>query len=69
MPAALNRPHPFAAEPSRPDDKRGKPLAPTWTVCSASARTVVAETAAIVCERLWVSAPSTIIDLAHLHLD
>ena len=30
---------------------------------------IVADTAAIVCERLWVSAPSTIIDLVHLHFD
>ena len=39
-----------------------KPLAPTWTVCSPSNSPVAATTAAIVCERLWVSAPSTIID-------
>ena len=46
-----------------------KPLAPTPTVCSPSSSPVAAETAAIVCERLWVSAPSTIIDLVHLHFD
>jgi hypothetical protein len=46
-----------------------KPLAPTATVCSPSSSPVAAATAAIVCERLWVSAPSTIIDLVHLHLD
>jgi len=46
-----------------------KPLAPTWTVCSPTTSPVAAETAATVCERLWVSAPSTIIDLVHLHLD
>ena len=40
-----------------------KPRAPTWTVCSPSSSPVVAATAAIVCERLWVSAPSTIITL------
>src|SRR4051812_7730466 len=45
------------------------PFAPDWTVCSPSSSPVVAETAAIVCERLWVSAPSTIIDLVHLHID
>jgi hypothetical protein len=39
-----------------------KPLAPTWTVCSPISSPVAAATAAIVCERLWVSAPSTIID-------
>jgi hypothetical protein len=46
-----------------------KPLAPSWTVCSLISSPVAAETAAIVCERLWVSAPSTIIDLVHLHID
>jgi hypothetical protein len=37
-----------------------------WSQFSPS---FLAETAAIVCERLWVSAPSTIIDLVHLHFD
>jgi hypothetical protein len=46
-----------------------KPVAPTCTVRSLTNSPVVAETAAIVCERLWLSAPSTIIDLVHLHLD
>jgi hypothetical protein len=45
------------------------PLAPDWTVCSPSCSPEVDETAAIVCDRLWVSAPSTIIDLVHLHFD
>ena len=40
-----------------------KPLAPTWTVCSPITSPVVADSATIVCERLWASAPSTIIDL------
>src|SRR5215207_9621219 len=39
------------------------PLAPDWTVCSPSCSPEVDETAAIVCDRLWVSAPSTIIGL------
>ena len=69
VPAVLQRPHPLAAEAARPDQQRGEPLAPTWTVCSPSSSPVAAATAAIVCERLWVSAPSTIIDLVHLHLD
>jgi hypothetical protein len=45
-----------------------KPRAPTWTVLSPSSSPVAAETAAIVCERLWVSAPSTIMSLVHLFL-
>jgi hypothetical protein len=69
MPAVLQRPHPLAAELARPDDKRGKALDADWTVCSPISSPVAAETAAIVCERLWVSAPSTIIDLVHLHFD
>ena len=48
---------------------RRSPWRPTWTVCSPTNSPVAAATAAIVCERLWVSAPSTIIDLVHLHLD
>ena len=36
------------------------PRAPTATVLSPSTSPVAASTAAIVCERLWVSAPSTI---------
>jgi hypothetical protein len=45
------------------------PFAPACTVCSPSSSPLVAATAAIVCERLWVSGPSTIIDLVHLHID
>ena len=41
------------------------PPAPTTTVFSPTSSPVAAATAAIVCERLWVSAPSTIIDLVH----
>jgi hypothetical protein len=44
------------------------PLAPTWTVCSPSSSPVVADTAAIVCERLCASAPSTIMTLVPFHL-
>jgi hypothetical protein len=57
--------------PSRPraqTSSAAKPLVPTWTVCSPTNSPVAAETAAIVCERLCVSAPSTIIDVVHLHL-
>ncbi len=39
----------------------------TATVCSPSSSPVGAATAATVCERLWVSAPSTIIALVLLH--
>ena len=56
--------------PSRPraqTSSAAKPLAPTWTVCSPTNSPVAAETAAIVCERLCVSAPSTIIDFVHPH--
>ena len=43
-----------------------KPRAPTPTVFSPCSSPVPAATAAIVCERLWVSAPSTIIDVVLL---
>ena len=36
---------------------------------SQTIKALEAEIAAIVCERLWVSAPSTIIDIVHLHFD
>src|SRR3954451_23921993 len=42
------------------------PARPTWTVRSPSSSPVVALTPAIVCERLWVSAPSTIMTLVLL---
>ena len=54
------RPRAHASSPAAP-------LAPDRTVCSPSSSPDVADTAAIVCERLWVSAPSTIIALVHLH--
>jgi hypothetical protein len=68
-----------AGSPPAPTPVRCRARAPTrqvrrspWrqpgTVCSPISSPVAAETAAIVCERLWVSAPSTIIDLVHLHL-
>src|SRR4026209_963440 len=63
------------AQPRAPPSARAQlsnaanPRAPTWTVCSPTSSPVVAETAAIVCERLWASAPRTIITPLHLHLD
>ena len=51
-----------APRPRAQTSSAANPFAPTWTVCSPTSSPVVAETAAIVCERLWVSAPSTIID-------
>src|SRR5215218_8180698 len=69
MPAVLERPHPFAAQPPPPRTNPPAPLPPDLTVCSPSSSPDVTETAAIVCDRLWVSAPSTIIDLVHLHFD
>jgi hypothetical protein len=68
MPAVLQRPHAFAAELASPDDERVEALGADLNRPPISSP-VVAETAAIVCERLWVSAPSTIIDLVHLHFD
>ena len=68
MPAVLDRPHALAPRPrAHPTTRRA--LRARRTVCSPSSSPDVADTAAIVCERLWVSAPSTIIDLVHLHLD
>ena len=66
MPAVLKRPHPLALQATRPDHPAGEPAAPTATVFSLSTSPVAAQTAAIVCERLWVSAPNTIIDLVLL---
>jgi hypothetical protein len=67
--------HPSSAHARSPPRLRAqlnnaaKRLAPTWTVCSPSSSPVAADSAAIVCERLWVSAPSTIINSVHLPLD
>ena len=58
-----------APKPRAQRNSPAAPFAPDRTVCSPSSSPDVAATAAIVCERLWVSAPSTIIDLVHLHLD
>ena len=69
-------PKPIIAKPRKPTQSVGaqpssaaEPFAPDWTVCSSSSSPVVAETAAIVCERLCASAPSTIIDPVPFHLD
>ena len=70
MPAVLDRPHAFLAQAARPRAAvPRRPLAPDRTVCSPNNSPDVADTAAIVCERLWVSAPSTIMTFVHLHLD
>ena len=63
---------PPAPRPARRRARAPRPAAPRTrarrpaTVFSPSSSPVAAATAAIVCERLWVSAPSTIIDLVHL---
>jgi hypothetical protein len=59
-------PRPARCRARAPRRQARRSLAPTWAVCSPISSPVAAETAAIVCERLWVSAPSTIIDLVHL---
>ena len=46
-----------------------RPWRPTGPFARRAASPDAAATAAIVCERLWVSAPSTIIELVHLHFD
>ena len=63
-PTRVRRPGraPSAAAPRRP-------WRPTGPSARRAASPDAAATAAIVCERLWVSAPSTIIDLVHLHFD
>ena len=67
MPAVLDRPHALGAQATRPAQAvPAAPLAPDRTVCSPSSSPDVAQTAAIVCERLWVSAPSTIMTFVHL---
>ena len=45
------------------DNSPPNPARPTWTVRSPTNSPVAAPTPAIVCERLWVSAPSTIMAL------
>ena len=67
MPAVFQRPDRSLPSSRAQTTSAAKPLASTWTVCSPISSPVAGETAAIVCERLWVSAPSTIIDLVHLH--
>jgi len=67
--AILQRPHPFAAQLARPQDQRGEALGADLDRLLADQFAVVAETAAIVRDRLWVSAPSRIIDLVCLHCD
>ena len=70
VPAVLQRPDPLAAEAARPHPaaRRSRARRPA-TVFSPSSSPVAAATAAIVCERLCMSAPSTIIALVLLHLD
>jgi len=48
------------------DNSPPNPARPTWTVRSPTNSPVAAPTPAIVCERLWVSAPSTIMALVLL---
>ena len=60
--AVLQRPHPSPPESARPDEQRGEPLGADLDGLLAQQLAGRRETAAIVCERLWVSAPSTIID-------
>src|SRR3954451_3896058 len=64
MPAVLQRPHPLASEAARQITSAANPRAPTATVLSPSTRPVAVSIAAIVCELLSVSAPSTIMTLS-----
>ena len=61
VPAVLDRPHPLVAQAARPLQRRGKAARrrPRPSARRA-ARRCAAATAAIVCERLCMSAPSTI---------
>jgi len=64
VPAVLQRPDALIAELARPhDNSPPNPARPTWTVRSPTNSPVAAPTPAIVYERLWVSAPSTIMAL------
>ena len=69
VPAVLKRPDPLAGRARAPSRSSApNPRAPTATVFSPSTSPVAASTAAIVCELLCMSAPSTIIDARPLHL-
>jgi len=69
MPAVLDRPDALPFAPARPDQQRPEALGADLDRRSPTSSPVVAETAAIVCERLWASAQSTIMTRVHLHLD
>ena len=66
---------PRAAQTRSPSSARAQinntpnPRTPTWTVFSPCSSPLVEPTAAIVCERLCMSAPSTIIGLSTFDLD
>jgi hypothetical protein len=66
MPAILKRPHPLATDAARPAHSSPNERGAAATVTSPSARPVASSTAASVCERLWVSAPITIISTVPL---
>jgi hypothetical protein len=68
--AVLQCPDSIALRPRAQMSRLANPRAPTATVFSPTNSPVATNTAAIVCERLWVSAPSTIIlSRPPLHLD
>jgi hypothetical protein len=60
MATVLQRPHPTVAQPPGPLQPAANPRSPTGTVVSPTSSPVLAPTAARVCERLCMSAPSTI---------
>ena len=62
-PAAQTR---SPARPRAQINSAAKPRTPTPIVLSPSSSPVALSTAAIVCELLWVSAPSTIMGLVHI---
>ena len=60
VPAVLERQTRAPASPRAQTNRAVKPRAPTGTVLSPTSSPGAADTAASVCDRLWVSAPSTI---------
>jgi hypothetical protein len=60
VPAMFKRPNPLALQSAGQSTSAANRRAPTWTVVSAKTCPVAASLAAMLCELLWVSAPSTI---------
>ena len=68
VPAVLKRPDPLATETARPIQRGGKAALADLDRLISDSSPVAAATAAIVCDRLCMSAPSTIMT-SSLHLD